>query len=483
MAGAVGSGTASAGDGIDEGLGGQDLPFPENVWEHGAHGGRVRAVTLVGSDRSLDLTGDGVPDLAVGATEAYVCVKASFEQEREALTRAVQEMQEAGLCDDCTVTVVAGPDEYLFGEEKAMLEVIEGKPPLPRLFPPYEHGLFATAPQLGWESTPSGGTPRGGANPTLVNNVETLSNVPHILAKGVDWFRSMGTEESPGTIVTTVVGDVVAPDVGEVEMGTPLSAVIDAVGSGVSVGRTVKAVFSGVANAVITGEKLDTPLTYEHMAAAGAGLGAGGYIVYDDSVCMVEVACTLSRFLYVESCGQCPPCKLGTGQITEILDRIRTGKGVDADLAEIEKRLRFVTDGNRCFLPVQERSPASCASTRPTSPPTSRAGARRSAARSATPRSSTWSTGWSPGTTSRPGSAPTGPTPRSEPALSSWVAAVGDIVAVAVAVVISDFGSIPVGVSILVLAPATWDLASTGALEVVLGAQEPGVLDVGGPTV
>ena len=130
-----------------------------------------------------------------------------------------------------------------------MLEVIEGKPPLPRWYPPYEHGLFATAPQLGWEATPRSGS-GGGPNPTLVNNVETLANVPHILARGPEWFRSMGTPESPGTIVATVVGDVIAPDVGEVELGTSLRDVIDGVGSGIAPGRAVKAVFSGVANPV-----------------------------------------------------------------------------------------------------------------------------------------------------------------------------------------------------------------------------------------
>ena len=166
---------------------------------------------------------------AVGAVEAFICLKRSFEREIDAVTRAVQEFQSAGICTDCQVTIVAGPDEYLFGEEKAMLEVIEGKPPLPRWFPPHEHGLFATAPQLGWEATPRSGS-SGGPNPTLVNNVETLANVPHILARGPEWFSSMGTAESPGTIVVTVVGDVVAPDVGEVELGTTLGDVIDAVG-------------------------------------------------------------------------------------------------------------------------------------------------------------------------------------------------------------------------------------------------------------
>ena len=210
----------------------------------------------------------------------------------------MQEFQAAGICSEGTVTIVAGPDEYLFGEEKAMLEVIEGKPPLPRWFPPYEHGLFATDPQLGWEATPRSG-PRDGPNPTLVNNVETLSNVPHILARGPAWFRAMGTAESPGTIVATVVGDVVAPDVGEVELGTPLRAVIDAVGSGVAPGRHVKAVFSGVANPVVTAANLDTPLSYEGFTAIGSGMGAAGLIVYDDTACMVDVAYQLSRFLYI----------------------------------------------------------------------------------------------------------------------------------------------------------------------------------------
>src|SRR5690606_25829571 len=98
-----------------------------------------------------------VAALAVGAEEAFVCVKASFEREAAALTQAIQEFQAAGICTECTVTVVAGPDEYLYGEEKAMLEVIEGKPPLPRWFPPYEQGLFASSPQLGWEAGPHGG--------------------------------------------------------------------------------------------------------------------------------------------------------------------------------------------------------------------------------------------------------------------------------------------------------------------------------------
>ena len=300
-----------------------------------------------------------IAGLAIGAVEAFICLKAGFGPELDAVRRAVDEFQSSGICTDCRITVVAGPDEYLYGEEKAMLEVIEGNAPMPRLLPPYEHGLFATAPQTGWTATetePGHTAGRHESNPTLVNNAETLSNVPHILARGADWFRSMGgTDRSPGTLVCTVVGDVVAPDVGEVELGTPLGTVIDVVGSGMPDGRRVKAVFSGVSNAVLTADHLGIPLTYEAFQAAGSGLGAGGYIVYDDTACMVEVTRLFSRFLAVESCGQCPPCKMGSQAITDRLARIEAGAGTEQDVAEIGGWLDKVTDAARCFLATEER--------------------------------------------------------------------------------------------------------------------------------
>jgi NADH-quinone oxidoreductase subunit F len=248
---------------------------------------------------------------------------------------------------------VAGPEEYLFGEEKAMLEVIEGKEPLPRLFPPFQHGLFASGPTQGWEAGASqSGIPQ--ANPTLVNNLETLSNVPHILAKGADWFRSMGTKASPGTLCCTIVGDVERPAVLEVEMGTPLSTVIRQCGGHLP-GRKFKAAFSGVANAVLTPDRFPTPLTYEAMSSVGSGLGAGGFAFYDDTACMVEVARAFSRFLYVESCGQCRSCKFGCGEITRALERIEAGAGTDADIGSIGERLQTVTDQVRCYLAAEEQ--------------------------------------------------------------------------------------------------------------------------------
>jgi NADH-quinone oxidoreductase subunit F len=300
-----------------------------------------------------------IAGFAVGAVETYLCVKASFTEEVERLTTAVAEMQRAGICADCTVTIVQGPDEYLYGEEKALLEVIEGNPPLPRLLPPFEHGLFVTLPQMGWEAHGTGpGHEADGphiGNPTLVNNVETLANVPHILARGADWHRDLGTPGSPGHLLCTVVGDVVRPDVAEVAMGTALRTVIDVVGGGVASGRSVKAVLPGVANAVVTAADLDTALTYEAFAAIGSGLGAGGYLVFDDTACMVEVARQCSRFLWIESCAQCPSCKRGSGEITARLERIEAGTA-DADTVEaLGLWLRNVTDGNRCYLPVEEQ--------------------------------------------------------------------------------------------------------------------------------
>lgn len=237
-----------------------------------------------------------------------------------------------------------------------MLEVIEAKPPLPRWFPPHEHGLFAAAPQEGWEAGPHGpGTRTDESNPTLVNNVETLANVAQIVVRGADWFRSTGTADSPGTVVATVVGDVVSPGVGEVELGTPLRQVIDTVGGGLGAGRSVKAVLSGVANPVVTAHDLDTPLSHEGFASIGSGMGAAGLAVYDDTACMVAVARHASHFLYIESCGQCPPCKRGSREITEHLDRIEAGAGDDGDIAGLEAWLERVTDGNRCYLAVEEQ--------------------------------------------------------------------------------------------------------------------------------
>jgi NADH-quinone oxidoreductase subunit F len=308
--------------------------------------------TLMRRDPYRVVEGAAIAALAVGASEVFIATKRSFVTEADALRRASVELSEAGLLGDLTLAIVEGPEEYLFGEEKALLEVIEGRDPLPRLLPPWQHGLFATAAAGSWE--PESITSRGESNPTVVNNVETLATVAHVLAKGADWFRSMGTPGSPGTIIATVVGDVRHPGVHEVELGTPFSSVLERCG-GPPPGREWRAALSGVSNAVLRAADFDVPLTYEDMAARGSGLGAAGFALYDDGADMLSVARELSRFLAVESCGQCPPCKDGCMQITDLLLAIETGRADDSDLGEVQAILRRVTDANRCYVGTQEQ--------------------------------------------------------------------------------------------------------------------------------
>lgn len=293
----------------------------------------------------------------IGAREAFLAVKASFTLEIAALERALREMADAGLLSHAPVTLVSGPEEYLFGEEKALLEVIEGNDPMPRWLPPYLHGLFATTPSEGWSSGVGQSDDVGvtGANPTLVSNVETLANVAVILTRGADWYSGIGTAETTGPLICTVVGDVAHAGFGEVEPGTRLGDVIDRIGGGPRPGRAVKAVLSGVSNPVMTAAALDAPVSYEGLAAAGGGLGAAGFIVYDDTANMLAVARMVSQFLYVESCGQCRACKQGCGEVTRHLEVIAEGNGELSDVDVIARRLRIVTDQNRCYLGEEEQ--------------------------------------------------------------------------------------------------------------------------------
>jgi NADH-quinone oxidoreductase subunit F len=304
------------------------------------------------------LEGLSVAATVIGAREAFVAVKASFGPEIVALEQAMREMADAALLCDAPISLIAGPEEYLFGEEKALLEVVEGNDPMPRWLPPYLHGLYATAPQEGWSAGPAMADSTDGhvgSNPTLVTNVETLAHVRLIVTRGADWYRTIGTAETPGPLICTVVGDVVHAGFAEIEPGTTVREVIDRVGGGVPAGRHVKAVLSGVSNPVLAESQLDAPISYEGLAAAGGGLGSAGFIVYDDTRSMVAVARMVSRFLYVESCGQCRACKFGCGEITRSLDRIGDGRARSADIDSIGERLLGITDQNRCFLGEEEQ--------------------------------------------------------------------------------------------------------------------------------
>jgi NADH:ubiquinone oxidoreductase subunit F (NADH-binding) len=327
------------------------------VVANGAEGepGTFKDRTLLRHNPYLLLEGLLIAARIVGAQRTFVALKSSFEIEADAVASAAAEIAAAGWADDIQIDLVRGPDEYLFGEEKALLEVIEGEEPLPRLFPPYLYGLFTTSPQIGWSAGRTlPGERRDAANPTLVNNVETLSTIPAIVANGGDWYRRHGTPESPGTMICTVSGDTLRHGVGEYELGTPLVTVIAELGGGMPRGRAIKYVLSGISNPVLPGELIDTPLTYEDMEAAGAGLGTGGFIVYDDRTDPAELAHAVSTFLGVESCGQCSACKLGCQQVTDILAGL-DGVTEGAIYGDLRARLASVTDASRCFLPSQEQ--------------------------------------------------------------------------------------------------------------------------------
>jgi NADH:ubiquinone oxidoreductase subunit F (NADH-binding) len=180
-----------------------------------------------------------------------------------------------------------------------------------------------------------------------------MANVPGIVLEGADWFRGIGTDESPGTIVCTVTGAVDHAGVGEVALGTPLREAIEVIAGGARPGHTITAVLSGVSNALVPAADLETPLTYEAMAAVGSGLGCGAFIVFDDETDFTALAAGVSRFLAVESCGQCTPCKQDGLALAELFEAICHSDADDAALGAIDDRLTTVADSARCNLASQ----------------------------------------------------------------------------------------------------------------------------------
>lgn len=290
---------------------------------------------------------------AVDAENVVFALKASFQKELERLRTALAEVEHTGWTDR-NLVICEGPSEYLYGEETALLEVVSGREPFPRIAPPFRHGIDEVGPDptsaAGSVMASSGG--QSPAAPTLVNNVETLANVPGILAEGAQWYRQVGTDEAPGTVVCTVSGGGRKAGVAEFEMGTPLAEVIEAIGGS---GAPIKAVLSGVANPFLPADKLHTAVSYGAMEAAGTGLGAAGFIVFTDADDLVAVAAGVARFLAVESCGQCTPCKQDGLAIAEILSRAVCGQPEAGDADELASRVTTVADEARCGLAGQQQ--------------------------------------------------------------------------------------------------------------------------------
>lgn len=303
------------------------------------------------------LEGAIVAALTMQTTKVRIGIKASFGREIQRLRRAISEMWEAGWLQDLDVDLVLGPSSYLFGEETGLLEVVEGRQPFPRVTPPYRRGLQEddTRSVVGVELATGEGT---SGPPALVNNVETLANVALILERGPGWFRELGTEESPGTIVCTVSGATQRSGVGEVPMGSTLREVIDLIGWGPNPGSDIRVVLAGTANALIPAELLDTPLTYEAMRDVGSGVGSAGFIVFDEHTDPVAIAAGVARFLAVESCGQCERCKADGLFIAEQLRSSLRDDARHVDLDKLRDRIDTVTIGARCNLAQQQATVA-----------------------------------------------------------------------------------------------------------------------------
>ncbi|MGD9704113.1 MAG: NADH-ubiquinone oxidoreductase-F iron-sulfur binding region domain-containing protein [Acidimicrobiia bacterium] len=311
--------------------------------------GSFKDRTLLRRNPYRILEGALIAASAVGAERIVVGLKRSFARERRRVAYAIAELRDAGWLDDVDVRVVLGPGEYLFGEETGLLEVIEGRQPFPRIAPPYRRGVDATAAdddEEPWDTD---------EGLVLANNVETFANVPGIVMQGASWFRSLGTEQSPGSIVCTVSGDSARDAVAEVALGTPVGEIIEEIGGGARPGQRLVAALSGVANAFLPASMFETPASYEALAAAGSGLGAAGFIVFDDSTDLVAVAHGVARFLSVESCGQCEPCKRDGLAIEAELDALQRSTCEADVLARLEDRLGTITDGARCNLATQQQ--------------------------------------------------------------------------------------------------------------------------------
>ena len=260
---------------------------------------------------------------AIGAATGYNYIRGEFWEPYERFEAALGEAREAGLLGEnilgsgfsFDIHTHLGAGAYICGEETALLESLEGKKGQPRFKPPFPamFGLYG--------------------RPTVINNTETLASVPDIIRQGADWFREIGVPNSGGPKLFSVSGNVARPGNYEVPLGTPFSELLEMAG-GMRDGRPCKAVIPGGSSApVLPGEMMmDLTMDYDSIAQAGSMLGSGAVIVMDDTNCMVKVLDRISYFYYEESCGQCTPCREGTGWMHRVVHRIETGKGRNEDL-------------------------------------------------------------------------------------------------------------------------------------------------------
>ena len=272
------------------------------------------------------IEGMAITAYVLGIEDSYNYLRGEYMLQYDRCEQALQEAEAAGLIGENILSSginfkmfnILGAGSYIVGEETAMIESLEGKRAMPRFKPPFpaNFGLYGM--------------------PTTVNNTETLASVPLILERGAEWFKSIGTEKSGGTKIFCISGHVKKPGTFEVPLGTPFKKLLDLCG-GMRENRSCKAVIPGGSSMkIIPGEQmLKVNMDYESIADLGSGLGSGGVIVMDETTCMVAALANILHFYEDESCGQCTPCREGTGWVTKIVTDILHGKGTPGDLEKL----------------------------------------------------------------------------------------------------------------------------------------------------
>ncbi|SFG25820.1 NADH-quinone oxidoreductase subunit F [Desulfotomaculum arcticum] len=297
--------------------------------------------TILESNPHLLIEGLAIAARATGAEKGYVYIRAEYPLAVERVALAVQTAKEKGLLGESilgsdfnfNIELFQGSGAFVCGEETALIASMEGQPGIPRHRPPFPaiSGLWG--------------------QPTVINNVKSLSYVPHIINRGAEWFRSNGTEKSPGTAIFALAGKVVNTGLAEVPMSTTLRELIFDVGSGIANGKNFKAVqIGGPSGGCLPEEAMDTPIDFDSLTKAGAMMGSGGMVVLDEDDCMVEIARFFLDFTQKESCGKCTFCRLGTKHMLDILERITKGQGKPEDIDMLMELASKVKEGSLCNL-------------------------------------------------------------------------------------------------------------------------------------
>jgi len=297
--------------------------------------------TILESNPHQLLEGLAICAHGVGADSAIIYVRAEYPLAVKTMKQAIKGAEALSLLGssilgtsfNLEVSVFQGSGAFVCGEETALIQSIEGKRGMPQHRPPYpvERGLWGRS--------------------TVVNNVKTLSSVPSIIKKGAKWFRTIGTESSPGTAIFSVVGNVKHPGLVEIAMGTTLRKLIFDVCGGIPKKKGFKAVqIGGPSGGCLPESFLDTPIDFDSLTEAGAMMGSGGMVVMDADSCMVDVARYFLDFTQKESCGKCTFCRIGTRHLLNILDRITRGEGLDQDLELLETLSKDIKNGSLCGL-------------------------------------------------------------------------------------------------------------------------------------